>query len=158
LWFVEPTANKIGRVTVSGTVTEFAGVTNLPQAIARGPDGNVWFTEYANACNALYCTAANATIGKITPDGTITEFAVPTAESFLYAITAGPDGNVWFTESQGGVLGLPPAGGKIARITPAGVITEFDTPTMASAPAGIAAGADGNLWFTESAVGKFGQI
>ena len=38
---------------------------------------------------------------------------------------------------------------KIGRITTAGVITEFPIPTAGSGPVGIAAGPDGNLWFTE---------
>ena len=34
--------------------------------------------------------------------GTFTEFAVPTASSVPQSIAAGPDGNLWFTESQAG--------------------------------------------------------
>ena len=37
-------------------------------------------------------------IGRISPSGTITEFPLPTANSGPYGITAGPDGNLWFTE------------------------------------------------------------
>ena len=60
-------------------------------------------------------------------------------------IAAGPDGNLWFTETS--------RGNKIGRITPAGVITEFPVPHGQRAlPDGIAAGPDGNLWFTESTV------
>jgi virginiamycin B lyase len=55
-------------------------------------------------------------------------------------ITAGPDGNLWFTEY---------GGNKIGRITTAGVITEFPIPTDDSEPWGITSGPDGNLWFTE---------
>ena len=57
----------------------------------------------------------------------MTEFAIPTAGSQPWGITAGPDGNVWFTESFGN---------KIGRITPAGVITEFPIPTTGSRPSG----------------------
>lgn len=55
-------------------------------------------------------------------------------------IAAGPDGNMWFTESLG-----------IGRVTPAGVITEFSAAISADSGLfeGIAAGPDGNLWFTE---------
>jgi streptogramin lyase len=55
-------------------------------------------------------------------------------------ITAGPDGNLWFTEFNTGGPG-------IGRITTDGVITEFTTPTLASHPVGITAGPDGNLWY-----------
>ena len=60
------------------------------------------------------------------------------------SIVAGPDGNLWFTEFNGG--------NRIGRITTAGVITEFSTGITAGAlPYGITAGPDGNLWFTEAA-------
>ncbi|MFY9550232.1 MAG: hypothetical protein WAU32_03710, partial [Thermoanaerobaculia bacterium] len=38
------------------------------------------------------------------------------------------------------------------------VITEFPVPTASSSPSGIAAGPDGNLWFTEKAGNKIGRI
>jgi hypothetical protein len=64
-------------------------------------------------------------------------------------ITAGADGNLWFTEYDGS---------KIGRVTPAGVFTEFPTPTANSGPKGIAAGPDGNIWFTEYARGEIGKV
>src|SRR5260370_39590475 len=92
------------------TVTEFPipSFVREPFGIAAGSDGNLWFTEqtYNN-------------IGRITPAGTLTEFAVPltnfTGGSFE-SIAAGPDGNLWFAEN---------AVSKIGRITPGGVVTEF---------------------------------
>jgi eukaryotic-like serine/threonine-protein kinase len=39
------------------------------------------------------------------PNGTITEFPVPTASSSPSGITAGPDGNLWFTEYDGNKIG-----------------------------------------------------
>ena len=40
-------ANKIGRITTSGTITEFPIPTpgSSPHGIALGPDGAIWFTE-----------------------------------------------------------------------------------------------------------------
>ena len=64
-------------------------------------------------------------------------------------IVAGPDGNLWFTEKNAN---------KIGRITPQGVITEFDVPTPDSQPAAICVGPDGNIWFTESKAGKVGRL
>ncbi len=71
------------------------------------------------------------------------------ANSNLQGIAAGPDGNLWFTESDGN---------RIGRITPAGIVTEFSIPTAISYPRGIAAGPDGNLWFTEDSGNKIGRI
>jgi virginiamycin B lyase len=39
-----------------------------------------------------------------------------------------------------------------------GVYTSFPTPTLESFPWEIAAGPDGNLWFTENFVSKIGRI
>src|SRR5262245_55637222 len=59
----------------------------------------------------------------------VTEFLTPTAPSRPWEITRGPDGNLWFTEALAG---------KIARITPAGVITEFSAgPAPTFQPLGI---------------------
>ena len=104
-----------------------------------GPDGAIWFTEYARV-----------KIGRISVDGSIVEYAYPHAGAHPENIVAGPDGNLWF--SQGG-----PAAG-IARITPAGHITQFVMPTAMSAPQGITAGSDGNLWFAEPGANAIARI
>ena len=85
------------------------------------------------------------------PPATITEFSADlTANSHPFGITAGPDGNLWFTENLGN---------KIGRITPAGTITEFSSVFAPfSGLNGITAGPDGNLWFTEVLANKVGRI
>jgi streptogramin lyase len=77
--------------------------------------------------------------------GQVTEFAIPTAHSGLEQIAAGPDGNLWFTESTGSQIG---------RITPTGQLTEFSVPAADGQPEGIAAGPDGSLWFTDDGIGR----
>jgi virginiamycin B lyase len=132
LWFIQ-SDNKIGRITTSGTVAEYAIPTenkNLPDvaSVTAGPDKNMWFTEaYSNK------------IGKITETGTITRFPVPTSDSVPAGIASGPDGNLWFTEGSAG---------KIGKITPAGTIIEYPLSPNYSEPVDIVAGPDGNLWFT----------
>ncbi len=81
--------------------------------------------------------------------GVITEFPLPTSQSWPVGITAGPDGNLWFTESNSNNIG---------RITPNGVITEFPIPTSANSPDGITAGPDGNVWFTGEGSNNIGRI
>src|SRR5215470_11714481 len=84
-------------------------------------------------------TSALAAPAKV---GTITEYPVPTASSNPYAITTGPDGNLWFTESTAN---------KIAVSTPKGqVLHEYPITTANSGAKNITTGPDGNLWFTES--------
>src|SRR5258708_19338942 len=85
----------------------------------------------------------------ISPIGTLTEFTLPTPKSEPYGITAGPDGDLWFTEFQGNQIG---------RITPIGTLTEFRMTTPATSPNGITRGPDGNFWFTEDLGNKIGRI
>jgi virginiamycin B lyase len=58
-------------------------------------------------------------------------------------ITQGPDGNIWVTLSGSS------AGNDIAKVTPAGVVTEFD-PADVTSPVGITSGPDGNIWVTQA--------
>jgi virginiamycin B lyase len=96
MWFTEAEGNKIGRITTTGAITEFAIPTasSVPVGIVAGPDGNLWFTEHFGN-----------KIGRITTGGSITEFAIPTASSFPVGIVTGPDGNMWFTEAEGNKIG-----------------------------------------------------
>jgi streptogramin lyase len=114
-------------------------------AIASGPDGNMWFTNNANN-----------SIGRITPSGAVTYFAVPTTSASastggpgLFSIAAGPDGNMWFTEFFENIVG---------KITPAGVITTYPVPTANAMPMGITAGPDGNIWFVLDDASGIGRI
>src|SRR6266436_741926 len=68
----------------AGKVTEFGIPTNnsQPAGITLGPDGNLWFTE-----------SRADQIGKITPNGSITEYPLPSGVAS--GIAAGPDGNLW---------------------------------------------------------------
>ena len=82
---------------------------------------------------------------------TINEFPTPTPGSSPYFITAGPDGNLWFTENQAN---------KIGQITSSGLIAEFPILPVSSHafPTGITTGPDGNVWFTEDSTNKIGRI
>jgi streptogramin lyase len=158
LWFTErnpEVGNQIGRITPSGTVTQFPVlVDSIPQGITNGPDGNLWFTEINNPECVETCRSK---VGRITPSGTRTEFfAGITSGSQPWEITAGPDGNLWFTEFNNPA---PSDTNKIARVTPSGTVTEFPfTSTVQHAPTGITAGPDGNLWFTERVADAIGRI
>src|SRR5438874_817065 len=90
------------------------------------------------------------------PAGIITEFPIPTANSSPGGITAGPDGNLWFTECVSSSSGCTKS--QIGRITPTGTITEIPLPTDNSGPNEVVTGPDGNLWFTEGGANKIGRI
>jgi streptogramin lyase len=166
LWFCENYTGKIGRLTPGGAYTEFAIPTpdSLPSSITVGSDGALWFVE-----------AGAKKIGRITTAGAIQEFTLSTPH-IPYSITAGPDGNLWIANFVGGIIRFTLGGattefpvtfpgpqqvtvgpdgniwftgpGKVGRVTPAGVVTEFAVPNLLSG-ADIEKGPDGNLWFTE---------
>jgi streptogramin lyase len=157
LWFTESGAHKIGKITPSGDFTEFTGSNGADfgevNSITAGPDGNLWFTTSRGA----------GAIGRITTDGHATLFPLPDPpgnvvslnNAGLSSITAGPDGNLWFTETNADAIG---------KITTDGVITTFPIPvppptnpmSWFAAPTHITTGVDGNLWFTETtnAIGR----
>jgi streptogramin lyase len=113
------------------------------KALAKGPDGNVWFVDTKNF-------APVPEIGRITSTGTITEYPLK-AENTLSAITAGPKAEkyLWFTDQ-----GATPAIGRIDSEAPGSeveaTVNEFSTGlNVGSKPLGITLGPDGNLWFTD---------
>ena len=106
VWFAGGT--KIGMVTPDGQMTTYGSNSSHPhdaEAIAAGSDGAMWFVDQSTP----------AAIGRITMDGTITEFSTGLAPAGLTTIAQGADGNMWFAEKS-----------TIGRVTPSGQITEFE--------------------------------
>lgn len=115
----------------------------VPPIAPQYPHGNhtIHFTARATPGTSSGATAKGATIG-VTYSGDIcgvfTGFPVPTASANPLGITAGGDGNLWFTEEFGN---------KIGRITTTGSIKEFPI-AMAGLPFDIVSG-PGGLWFVQ---------
>lgn len=130
MWFTDGGANKIGRITLGGAVTEFgAGITPNAElsGIALGPDGNMWFTE-----------RGGHKLGRITSTGIVTEFSAGLSNNpDIYGVTAGPGQDMWFTETFNSRIG------KIDPLT--GLITEFPVP--AGVYTKIVQAPDRNLWY-----------
>jgi virginiamycin B lyase len=84
----------IGRLTTGGQLSQYAiGSGGYPATdITTEPNGDVWFTR------------ANHQLGRLTPDGQLTLYPLP---SYLApgSIAVGPDGNIWFTDGNTGVVG-----------------------------------------------------
>lgn len=59
--------------------------------------GECWFTEWG----------ANR-VGRLTGDGEITEYDLPTPASEPHGITSGPDGALWAALETGGVARIVP--------------------------------------------------
>ena len=179
--------NGIVRVTPTGQVTPFSlpdGNSAQPSSVALGSDGNVWFLEANGPC----FQGQNFTnIGKVTPTGTITEYAVGLGGNG-FGIAGGPDGRIWFADP--GCTGFPPRIGaintdgsgltyyttgiptftdtvinggdgnlyfgtftnQIGRITTSGVVTVWNLPSSSQfATLGMTIGPDNNIWFSNNA-------
>lgn len=108
-------------MTIYDTIESNAG----PFSIAPGPDGNVWFAQ-----------RNTDKIGRVTPDGTMTDFGIG-AGSHPFDIFAGPDDHMWFT-----MLGSEAVG----KISMDGTVTLYDLPAGTSALRGTV-GPDDNVWF-----------
>lgn len=186
VWFTEEAAGKIAYLNQQAKITEILlpNTGSEPDGVTIGPDGNVWFTEYATD-----------RIGRYDPTNTtFTEFVIPTASSDPTSIAIGPgDSALWFTESATDRVGMVtltgsitdfalPGGtstplyatsvgndggiwftlngsdqiGEIVPVTDA--ISVYDIPTGASQPYGITYGTDHAIWFTEHATGKLGRM
>ena len=173
LWFTEWSGDKIGRMTPSGALTEFPASAGY--GITAGPDGAVWYSEVPSGPG---WNSATKGIGRITTSGDVTTF--PTTSEPL-GITRGSDGNLWFAESNSHVGRITPVGaiteyptqhpsrgvalgpdrnvwfqsdyftGTFGRVTPAGVVKEFDGAGGSSWATAITAGPDGNLWSVDQA-------
>ena len=99
-------------------------------------DGALWFSE-----------ASGNRVGRITTDGKVTEFPIPSHDSQPRAMVTHPDGSIWFVETSTNALG---------RIDRDGKITEHPVPTPNSSLRGVTVGPDGNLWYTANAANKIG--
>jgi len=156
LWYTDFVGGKIGRVTTSGSATEYScsvgGNSCVPHGITTGPDGALWFTS----SDAL---GLGSFIGRITTSGAVTLYALSTGAA-LMGIAAGPDGALWFTEYSNFQLTT----NKIGRITTSGAISEYPLPTDCGQPNGgcspfwITAGPDGGLWFIQLGPRLIGRI
>lgn len=150
VWYTNDGSTKIGKVTPAGVVTEYSpGLTGAAFGITAGPEGTVWFTERGSKKIGYIKTSEPTTSLKEFPE-------VGTLAGEPEHITEGPDGNLWFTYQPEGATKV------IGKITPAGVIEEFDQTdglNASAAPCSIIPGPDGNVWFGDCnnsprAVGK----
>ncbi len=160
LWFTEANAGKIGRMTTSGVFTQFTLPANINKdevieralSITKGPDGALWFVSQNTSPSTL--SVVSGQVGRITTSGTIMEFTLPgggTRRTTPHPtdITTGPDGALWFTDSNLS---------KIGRMTTSRVLTQF--VSSQADPMGITTGPDGALWFTANffPAAKVGRI
>lgn len=128
---------QIAFITPNGHIQEIPfDSSGAAGGIVTGPDDNIWFTDLIG--NSVWRLDLATRV--------LTSFPVPTPDAFPSDITVGSDGNLWFVEGVG----------KIGRITPQGVITDFGSGL--SLPFSIATGPDGNVWFTQRFTPEIGKL
>ncbi len=167
LWFTEPGGLGIFSLTSNTVIGQVSlptsGGTQMPAAITVGPDGNIWFTESVpNSGSPGFASSAVGVID-VHNANAITEFATPAA-SQPSGITAGPDGNVWFTETAAGAIGFVNVAGlsgpgkyNLGRSIPIPTTGEAGGVLSNPAPVGITAGSDDTLWFADES-GAIGVV
>lgn len=156
----------VDRIAPDGTVSYFSipsgerGQQTLVRDVAIGAEGALWAAigEFSPIGGAPFETSYGGELVRIAPDGSEAAFQVPDGIE-PRGIALGPDGNLWFTGVRGFSSGehhYSPGFGYIGRVTPAGAISTYPTPSSHSGPSGIAAGPDGSLWFEGSGVTTIG--
>lgn len=133
LWFTMEGAASLGRITVGGAIS-LLPLSFEPTWLAAGPDGNLWVNDRDGDA-----------VWRVTPDGVASPFRGGGIDR-PGDIVAGIDGALWFTN----------AGQTIGRLTTAGAISTFPTP--GSYPVLLAAGPDGNVWFTDEVSQRVGRL
>ena len=123
-----------------------------------GLGDDMWFTGCCNSGAEL------GEVDEITPTGAVAKFALGEHEYGGGPITTGPDGALWFTEGSSIVCGNPCeyVKSRIGRISTGGGVSSYeinaDTEEHPHEPNSIAAGPDGNVWFTENDANEIGRI
>jgi virginiamycin B lyase len=165
MWFTESRRGAIGFITPAGRVTQLLslGRYSAPAGLAYGPGAKLWVAETGADLVAevqLTGTFVNAR-GKVVKAPAVLRTVGLPAFAGPFGVTVGPDGNVWVTELDGG---------RIARVSPTGVLTQFGPhgavtginagvpPHVLGGPEAIVSGPGGALWFTLHDAGAIGRI
>lgn len=118
MWFSEEAGSRVARITPAGAITEFAVPRAHPNQILAGlafdRDGNLWVQQYVDHNVPVPGGRDNIIridrTGLAGPPSALTQahftiFPVPTRDTVMHRIIAGPDGAMWFTEMRADRLG-----------------------------------------------------
>jgi streptogramin lyase len=136
MWF--GTSGGLYRITTAGAMTGPFGGYSVFGGVTTGPDSNLW------AVSGVEGTSSISAITKTVPGGTTTVYSLPsqtnsTCDVYLnkcigYGIATGPDGALWYTQTNTTAFG---------RISTSGTISTYTFPGGFS-PSGIIAGPAGS--------------
>ena len=99
-------------------------------------------------CATRQASTRGAPVAQAAPSAKPTPTGAPLGTHAPYTITAGLDGNLWFTEYQGDGIG---------RMTPYGATKRFPIDPDGFAER-ITAGPDGAVWFTDTVGNRIGRV
>ncbi len=148
IWFTG--LAEIGKISPDGVMTVWhetsigAGV-GLPDALAAGKGGEVWYTDDGghicriSSADKFGCYAIHPA----------------TKDIWMRGLAMGSDGALWFTEDNLG--SAADTQNAIGRLTTSGAYRQWLLPP-GSGPTRIVAGPDGALWFTERGGQRIGRI
>lgn len=130
-WFFSFRRPRFGRLRPSGKFTtvkvkDVEYVTDVTSART----GGIWFTKSGGS--------GIDTVGRVHPNGTVTETPLPHRESGPGSIVEAKDGDVWFTEYFRQ---------RVGRLTPSGELSEYKLGTSA-ALGDTTVDRKGRIWFT----------
>lgn len=118
MWFSEEAGSKVARITPAGVITEYPVPRSHPNRILAGlafdRAGNLWVQQYVD--HNVPSPPGRDAIVRIDWAGLagapealrpahFTTFPVPTRDTVMHRIIAGPDGAMWFTEMRADRLG-----------------------------------------------------
>jgi virginiamycin B lyase len=142
LWFADVQAEKFGRITTSGSITEYAGPTDaLLGDIVPGANGTLWFAD-------------DVKIGVLSTVGSVlSEYQVPAPRSPDVLAFNPVDGRVW-SVLEDSTLRSP----ALYALTQSGQASgPFPLQDAGVSVSDIKIDSVGNIWFTESNVGKIAE-
>jgi virginiamycin B lyase len=183
VWFVENGANKVGRITAAGVITEFPLLTpdNQPAQIVAGTSGHLYLDEPGPTKVAFFdalgdksfhesgsgVTAAGIAFGAAgslwVTDGTSKVLAYSSEFSGVGQCTMS-DGfahGFWgITVGREGTLWMTDAtsNGIVALTSSGCAFGKVSLPNSNSGPLFITSGQDGSIWFTEYTGNRIGRI
>jgi virginiamycin B lyase len=137
----------LARMTLDGHITRYHPRPALVvQAMAAGVDGNLWLAVYGRNEIVRMTTSGRIVARYHIQDGSRTCDTICT----LGGITAGPDGNTWFTVEEG----------MISHIAGTGKITLLPLvgKHLLNFPFAITVGPDERLWFSALMASRVGAV
>ena len=161
LWFTEETAGKIGMIPCSAGTCNGSGITDTGVGVSSGAQPflispgtavhfPVWFTE-RDPGGAAQIAYADTTAATVVHEITIANRA--NGQPFGITLTGS---KIWFTEQTGHRFGtIDPS--CTPTCTGANINDNFLIPSS-TAPSGIAADSNGNLWAAENNTGAVAEL